>query len=96
VQNTRPWSASGATTAGIRPEHLTIVPPEQGGIRGRVELIERLGAQTYAYVETPGLNDPITLSAPDESNLAAGDIVGMQPAADKLHVFDANGVAISG
>jgi ABC-type sugar transport system ATPase subunit len=94
VGSSRTWNAAGAVTAGVRPEHLTIHSPENGGIHGRVELIERLGAQTYAYVETAGLNDPITVVVPNESGLAAGDIIGMQPMREKVHVFDKEGVAI--
>jgi len=94
IGNSRSWNAAGAVTAGVRPEHLTIHSPESGGIRGRVELIERLGAQTYAYVETAGLSDPITVAVPNESGLAAGDIVGMQPMGEKVHVFDREGAAL--
>ncbi|MBB4188902.1 ABC transporter ATP-binding protein [Sinorhizobium terangae] len=96
IERARAWNAAGTVTAGVRPEHLTILPPEEGGIRGRVELIERLGAQTYAYVESEGLIDPITLAVPTESNLAAGDVVGMQPMGDKIHAFDRHGVALAG
>ncbi|MBP1884560.1 ABC transporter ATP-binding protein [Sinorhizobium mexicanum] len=95
VQRSRPWNAAGTVTAGVRPEHVTILPPEHGGIRGRVELIERLGAQTYAYVEAEGLSDPITLAVPNESNVSAGDVVGMLPIGDKVHAFDRDGVALA-
>ncbi|WP_416797574.1 ABC transporter ATP-binding protein [Ciceribacter azotifigens] len=94
VTRSRRFNASGPVTAGIRPEHLTILSPEEGGIRGRVELIERLGAQTYAYINAEGASDPITLAVPNECNVAAGDIVAMQPLGDRVHVFDKQGVAL--
>lgn len=83
-----------AVTAGVRPEHLMICPPEQGGIRGRVELVEHLGSQTYAYVEAEGLNDPIVLAVPNDTALATGDLVGMQPMSNKVHLFDQDGRAV--
>lgn len=95
IERAYTWKAAETVTAGVRPEDITIIPPEQGGIRGRVELIERLGAQTYAFVETEGLTDAITIAVPTETHLTAGDIVGMQPMGDKIHTFDRQGVALA-
>jgi ABC-type sugar transport system ATPase subunit len=92
----RAWSTEGPVTAGIRPEHLTIAPEGRGGIRGRVELVERLGAQTYAYVDVAEADAPVTVALPNDSRLSAGDLVGIEPLADKVHVFDGEGAAITG
>ncbi|MBV2184539.1 MAG: ATP-binding cassette domain-containing protein, partial [Rhizobium sp.] len=94
VPRSRRFAAAGPVTAGVRPEHLTILSPEEGGIRARVELIERLGAQTYAYVDAEGLSEPITLAVPDKTDIAAGDLVGIMPVGDRVHIFDSEGAVI--
>ena len=94
VPRSRRFAAAGPVTAGVRPEHLTIRPPQEGGIRARVELIERLGAQTYAYVDVEGLSEPITLAVPDKTDIAAGDLVGIMPVGDRVHIFDSEGAVI--
>ncbi len=42
---------AGATTIGVRPEHLTL-SPEAGAWRGKVVHVEHLGADTNIYLET--------------------------------------------
>ncbi len=42
---------AGATTIGVRPEHL-IVSPETGDWKGRLVHLEHLGADTNIYIET--------------------------------------------
>jgi multiple sugar transport system ATP-binding protein len=43
----------GATTIGVRPEHLLLAP--DGAWKGTVSHAEHLGADTMLYVEAPGL-----------------------------------------
>lgn len=85
----------GPVTLGARPEHLEIVDPRDEGLRGRVELVERLGAQTFAYVATGEPAATITVAVPAERSIAPGDIVGLRPDPAKVHVFDADGARIA-
>jgi multiple sugar transport system ATP-binding protein len=40
----------GGETLGIRPEHLTIVPPGAGPVTGTVSHVEKLGGETLVYL----------------------------------------------
>lgn len=95
---TLPRAASGLTagagvTLGIRPEHIDVVP-ETGMLATTVDLVERLGGETFIYASAPGLPQ-ITLRQDGQSQLSRGDAVAIQFAPDHLHVFDATGAAIA-
>jgi multiple sugar transport system ATP-binding protein len=81
----------GATTIGVRPEHIDIAPgaPHQG----RVSLLEHLGSDTFLYVEAGPLGQ-ILVRASGESGVSVGDTVHFGFEARRLHRFDANGKAI--
>ena len=80
-------------TVGVRPEHLSLGEPGRGGIDGKIEVIERLGSDAYAYLTVPNMGRITVRCAPD-----VGRIEGTQAAAiikpNSFHVFDANGVAL--
>ena len=81
----------GATTIGVRPEHLDIVA--DGPWQGVVGLSEHLGSDTFLKVAVPGL-DPITLRAGGELNFRPGDKIGLAPQSGKLHRFGPDGKAM--
>ncbi|QRO02309.1 sn-glycerol-3-phosphate ABC transporter ATP-binding protein UgpC [Archangium violaceum] len=80
-------------TIGVRPEQLSLGGSGQGALEGRIEVIERLGSDAYAYLAVPGLGRLTVRCAAD-----VGRLEGTQAAAllrpNSFHVFDANGVAI--
>jgi multiple sugar transport system ATP-binding protein len=80
---------SGAATIGIRPEHIT-VGTAPGIWAGRVIHAEHLGADTMLYldVENAGL---ITVRLFGEHRHAAGDLLGVTPAPERIYRFDSNG-----
>ncbi len=82
----------GATTIGIRPEHLEI--SDEGPWQGIVGLSEHLGSDTFLKVSVPGL-DPITVRAGGELNLHHGDKIGLALQPGKLHRFGADGKAMA-
>ena len=84
----------GAVTVGIRAENFVVATTLEDGFDVRVELIERLGAQTYAYVEMTGSNVPLTVALPAGHQAQPGDTLVLQPMAEKVHFFDANGRAV--
>jgi len=81
-----------AHTLGIRPEHLDVC--ETGGDwKGGVVLAERLGSDTLLHVDVPDIGRLIARSHGD-ANCVPGQIVELVPRRDRLHRFDASGLAI--
>ena len=85
--------AGDEVTLGIRPEHLA----EGGGgdveIRGEVDVIERLGGESYLYV---GLGDQSSLvvCGGGDSPAKRGESVTIGVPAAACHLFGADGMAI--
>ncbi len=81
----------GATTIGIRPEHLE-VSSTSGTWSGTVGVSEHLGSDTFFYVSVDGLGQPLTVRAGGEVVLTYGDTVHLTPKAEHLHRFGADGL----
>ncbi|MEZ5811831.1 MAG: ABC transporter ATP-binding protein [Rhizobiaceae bacterium] len=81
-----------ADTIGIRPEHLQ-VSKSNGTWKGTVGVSEHLGSDTFLYIEADDIGT-ITVRADGEVELHHGDTVYLSPEPDKLHRFDASGLAI--
>ena len=84
------WALPEGGFVGLRPEHLSLCPPGQGQVRGRVELLEALGAETLIYVGTPE-GAQLVARQNSRSALKAGDEVGLQIDLEAAHLFDAQG-----
>jgi multiple sugar transport system ATP-binding protein len=82
----------GASTIGIRPEHLA-ASRDRGDWQGVVQVAEHLGSDTFLYIDADKLGR-VTARAPGELALIAGDKVGLTPRPDRIHRFDADGKAI--
>ena len=82
----------GATTIGVRPEHLSVV--DQGGWEGTVGLSEHLGSDTFLKVATDKVGT-INVRAGGEVHLRHGDRVRLSPQAGKVHRFGADGKALA-
>ncbi len=89
-----PAAEFGATTIGIRPEHIAVSPTE-GKWKGRVGVSEHLGSDTFFYVENTGLADTMTVRAGGDIDLHHGDTVWLTPDPDRIHRFDENGDRIA-
>ena len=85
----------GATTIGIRPEHIALSRPDSpgDGWTGVVQVAEHLGSDTFLYVDT-GDSALITARAQGELGLNVGDKVRMRPEPGRMHRFDEAGRAI--
>ena len=81
----------GTVHVGIRPEHLSLVAPEEGHIVGKVVIAEYTGAATLLHVTLAG----------GETCLVVVDVEAPEPDAQvgltahpkNLHYFDADGLA---
>jgi multiple sugar transport system ATP-binding protein len=84
-----------AVAAGVRPEHFAVVTEaEKGFWKATINALERLGAETYLYVDC-GKNGKLTVRHPGDMSLAIGDSVGLTPERGKILFFDADGQTIT-
>jgi len=83
----------GATTIGIRPEHLK--PSREGeGWEGTVSVAEHLGSDTFLYVDVPEIGS-LAARLMGELGVKAGDRVRLRPDPDHIHRFGPDGKAIT-
>ena len=80
-----------AVTIGVRPEHL--VPDARGPLRGKVALVERLGAESYVHLDVQGMERPLLVALKDEPP-AVGAAWSVAPLPGQVHVFDDAGARI--
>ena len=82
----------GATTIGIRPEHIDI--SREGGVwEGTVGVSEHLGSDTFLHVHVTGMPG-LTVRAGGEFGVHYGDRIWLSPQPDKIHRFDHDGKAL--
>ena len=81
----------GATTVGVRPEHLFV--SDSGEIKGLLRHSEKLGNETFAYVTAGDMGD-ITVRVDGTLVLEPGEAIslGFEPA--HLYRFDEAGKSI--
>jgi multiple sugar transport system ATP-binding protein len=82
-----------AVTLGIRPEHLALAEPGEPGLAITVDLVERLGGESYLYGSAAGLPQ-ITLRVEGQTAHARGDTVMLRFPVQHLHLFDGTGQAL--
>ncbi|MGH6937551.1 ABC transporter ATP-binding protein [Hypericibacter sp.] len=88
-------AAKGApVTLGLRPEDLKPNAPGDSAIPGKVRMVERLGGDTYLYLNTQEGAD-ITVHAPGDIVVAAGDQIPIGVSAAKSHLFHESGEAFA-
>ncbi|WP_442896465.1 ABC transporter ATP-binding protein [Bosea sp. CCNWLY174] len=85
-------AAGAAVTLGIRPEHLALAA-QDGGVPLAIELVERLGGESYLYGASPGLPQ-VTLRLDGQSEHQRGASVALAFPQQHLHLFDDAGKAV--
>ncbi|MCO5734171.1 ABC transporter ATP-binding protein [Rhizobium sp. SSA_523] len=75
----------GNVVAGIRPEHLQ---PAEQGLRGTVQVIENLGAETYVFFDA-GTGRDLCWRTPGRAGVRIGEVLTLGVDPNHLHVFDA-------
>jgi len=77
-------------TVGVRPEDLTIATSGEG-LPVEVDVVEELGADGYLYghADIDSKRVDIVVRVDGRSHPSAGDKIVVTPAADHIHVFDA-------
>ena len=86
---------------GVRPESVIVNTDGSGALKGKVELVESLGADTLIYTQVgqAGEGRPKSVQIVARQNtrtsLRAGDTVGLDIAPDAFHLFDRKGQAVT-
>ncbi|MGV1794478.1 ABC transporter ATP-binding protein [Rhizobium sp. A37_96] len=88
-----PGASGEATHIGIRPEDIYIAEDGKGHLDAKVEVVERLGSDTFAYVALKD-GDLITIRAPRDAAAAVGQQIRIGFQENRVHAFDAHGMAI--
>lgn len=86
-----PPGKEAAAELGVRPEHLAVADGATADIAGEVELIERLGAETYAHVRISELPSDLTIRLPGETGFRPGSQIALQVDWTRAKWFDPSG-----
>jgi multiple sugar transport system ATP-binding protein len=78
---------------GVRPEHLRADGAGDATLNGKVVTIERLGAESFLYVDL-GSPEPVVVKSEAASPLKAGDQVRVGIPASAVYLFDADGTCL--
>ena len=86
---------AGVQQAGLRPEHLHLVPAGQG-IAASVALAEHLGDTSIIHLKIDGISELLTAKVgPEHAKVDAGQTVGLAPDASWALAFGADGRLVS-
>jgi ABC-type sugar transport system ATPase subunit len=82
-------------TLGIRPEHCTLDAPDAAALAGTVVMLERLGADTFAFVDVPGTPAPLAVRlGTGHDSVVNGQRVGLTFDRAQAHVFGPDDMTI--
>ncbi|WP_281543631.1 sn-glycerol-3-phosphate ABC transporter ATP-binding protein UgpC [Grimontia sp. SpTr1] len=87
-------SAADAKAIGFRPESLTFCSPEEGDLKGDVEVIEQLGSETLTYVRTLS-GETVVVRADPKYTPKLRDAIGVKLDPSRVYLFDANENAVN-
>ena len=85
-----------AVAIGIRPEHVELAKgnADDGSFPAKVEIVEKLGAESLVYLQTDASSSSITMRTSPEEQLRAGDEVRVCLNGQRVHYFDVDGRAL--
>jgi multiple sugar transport system ATP-binding protein len=72
--------------AGMRPQHIDVVPPDEGMIQARVQIVENTGCETNIVVAIGA--ETWTVQSRQRRRLAQGDVIGLKLQTEHIHLFD--------
>ena len=89
-------------TLGVRPEDIRIDSPDQplgnaAGevLKGKVLLVERLGGTSHVHFDVEGGENRLMASVSDHQPPDVGDTINFRVPADRVHLFAADGTALT-
>ncbi|RTZ81975.1 MAG: ABC transporter ATP-binding protein, partial [SAR324 cluster bacterium] len=83
-------AAGSSAKAGVRPEHLELTVDSDAILQGEVFAVERLGGETYLYVNTEK-NEELTVHAAGDKVVSVGDLVSIGFSSKNCHLFNGQG-----
>ncbi len=84
---------AGAANFGIRPEAITLGDPGTAPLAGRIDVMEHLGSDSFAYVDVPQVG-LFTVRVVGYCERSPGDPVALGFAAVDTHLFNADGAVL--
>ena len=83
-----------STELGVRPEHLTVVDPEDptASFNGAVTIVERLGNSTLLYVDTAA--GQLIVEGKGNLEVKSGEPVGLKVMESQAHLFGPTGAVL--
>ncbi len=81
-------------TFGIRPEHLSVVPPMPGELQGDVFVVERLGGETYFHIRVADQNIIAKVDGDACAGVGVGSQVGLSFDTHRAHFFLKSGLRL--
>ena len=85
---------AGPATLGIRPEHLSVANGREPDFEAKIEIVEKLGAESLIYLQTDFSAEPVTMRISPDHQIRPGDSVPVHIERSKMHLFDPQGRAI--
>jgi multiple sugar transport system ATP-binding protein len=73
---------------GFRPEHLTVVGPDEGFLRGEVALVESNGSEAFARIDTETGAITARLGESARGHVRPGERLGLSVDPTRIHLFD--------
>ena len=78
--------AAGAGIYGIRPEHMILAPPGDGGIPATVQLVEPTGSETQVVARIGGTQ--LTCAFRERVMARPGETISVKPDLSLVHLFE--------
>ena len=75
---------------GIRPEHITVNSKRQSVIKGKIDVIEYLGADSFLFVDCKDLGI-ITVRVDGSHEFNLGEMINLEFQRENTHFFDCGG-----
>ncbi|WP_283132224.1 ABC transporter ATP-binding protein [Enterovibrio norvegicus] len=79
--------ATASASIGFRPESLSFCDPEDGDLKGDVEVIEQLGSETLTYIRTLSGNTVVVRADPKYTP-ELRETVGVKLDTQRVYLFD--------
>ncbi len=87
-----PGMPKDAAHVGIRPEHISLADAGAGHVKGTVDVLEYLGADTFVVMDCADAGQ-VTVRIMGDTDLVPGDKAELSFLDSRVHYFDANGQA---
>ena len=88
-----PDGVDGDWMLGVRPEHLRVCAPDEGGLPATVTVVERLGGETLLHAVIAG-SETMVIKTGGDQPARLGETVTVAPSVVDCHLFDASGRAL--